>query len=134
MPLLCANLSLLRKLVSRSASSGSACLFVIYHRFLSHPDYSYVLNYLKLHTVSARRRYRDVLLLTNFFSDSNYCPALLETVGPRVSDRGFRDFSFLNVVFRPRNCPSARYIPSINAVGSDIDILNGSSDSVNIMG
>ena len=131
MPLLCGNMSLLRIPVSRSASSGSACLFVIYHRFLSHPDYSYVLNYLKLHTVSARRRYWHVLFLTNLFSDWKYCPALLETVCLRLPDWGFREFSLLNVDFRLRNCPSARCISAINAVGSATDILIGHSDSVN---
>jgi len=56
-------------LVSWSASSGS------YRRFLSHLHYSNdnVLNYLKLHTLSARRRYG---FLTDVFSVSKHSPAV----------------------------------------------------------
>jgi hypothetical protein len=51
-----------------------------------------VLNYLKLHTLSAQRRYLDVLSLTNVFSGLKYCLALLETFGLRVPNRNFLYF------------------------------------------
>ena len=66
MPLLCEILSLSRMFVGWCASSGIVSLY--HHDFSSHLDYSYsnILNYLKLHTLSARRRSLDVLFERTF--------------------------------------------------------------------
>ena len=66
-------------LVSWNASRRSLYQFFITF-FCSHLDYSCsnVLNYLKLHTLSARRRYLEVLFFTGVFNDSKYYPTLLE--------------------------------------------------------
>jgi len=71
---------------------------VCHHRFFSHVDYSYgnVLKYLKLHTLSARRRQLSALSLEDIYRASKYCPALFETDGLRVPNRIFRDFSFFD--------------------------------------
>ena len=56
-------------------------ILLFHHYFFCHLDYSCgnVWNYLKLHTLSARRRYLQVRFsLTDFFNDSKYCPTLLE--------------------------------------------------------
>ena len=73
-------------------------MFVCLHRFFSHLDYSYgnVLKYLKLHTVSARRRQLDVLSLKSVYRASKYCPTLFEAFGLRVPNRNFRDFSLFD--------------------------------------
>jgi hypothetical protein len=67
------------------------------HRFFGHLDHSWgnVLNYLKLHTLSAQRHYLDVLFSKNFFSGSKYCPTCLEAVGlymPNCNDKDFSSF------------------------------------------
>ena len=62
--------------------------------------------------------------LTDVFSCSKYCPALLETVDLRESNRNFRDFGLLNVDFKRRNCLLAQCASASNAVGSDTDIFN----------
>ena len=106
MPLLPGILSLLRMLVSWSASSGSLYLCVIIV-FLSHLDYSYcnVLNYCKLHSLSVWSNYLDVLF-NGYFQWSKYCPNLSETVGLHVPDRNFRHFNLFNVDFKSRDFPS----------------------------
>jgi len=48
---------------------------------------------LKLHTLSARRPYLDVLFLTDVFNGLKCHPTLLETVGLREPNRNFRDVS-----------------------------------------
>jgi hypothetical protein len=76
----------------------------------------------------------DVPFLKNVFSSSKYCFILYETVGLRVPNRNFRDFSLFNVDFKRPNCPSARWALAANGIGSDTDIINGRSVSVNIIG
>jgi len=73
-------------------------LSVCHHSFFSHVDYSYgnVLKYLKLHTLSARRRQLSVLSLKDVYRASKYCPALFEADGLRVPKRNFRDFSLFD--------------------------------------
>jgi hypothetical protein len=48
----------------------------------------------------------------------------METVGPHVPNRIFRDFSLLNVDFKCRKCPSARCVLAANAINSDTNIFN----------
>jgi len=69
--------------------------------------------------------------LTNVFSVSKSCLTLLETVGLRVPNQNFRDFGMFNVAFTRRHCPSPNCVSAANAIGSDTDIFNGSSVSVN---
>ena len=109
--------------------SSSLCLFV---SILDH-SCGNVFNYFTLHTLNARRRYRDVLFLLNVCSGSKYCLTLLETFGLRMPNRNFRDFSLFNVDFKRRNSPSARCSSAANGIGSDTDIrvYNGRSVSVN---
>jgi len=45
----------------------------------------------------------DVLLLTDAFSGLKYWPTISETVGLRVPNRNFRDFSLFSVDFKSRN-------------------------------
>jgi hypothetical protein len=47
--------------------------------------------------------YLDFLVLTDAFSGLKYCPTLLETVGLRVPNQNFRDFSVCSVDFKSRN-------------------------------
>jgi hypothetical protein len=74
------------------------------------------------------------LFLTGVFSDSKYCTILLETVGLRVPNRGFRDFGLFNVDFKFRNSPSARCVSATSATDSVTDLLNGCSASINMIG
>jgi hypothetical protein len=69
--------------------------------------------------------------LTNVFSVSKSSSTFFETVGLRVQNRNLRDFSLFNVAFKRRNCPSPSYVSAANAIGSDTDIFNGCSVSVN---
>jgi hypothetical protein len=75
-----------------------------------------------------------MFFLTDFFSDSKHCTLLLETVGPRVPNRGFRDFGLFNVDFNLRNSPSARCASMATATDCVTDLLNGCSVSVNMIG
>jgi hypothetical protein len=74
------------------------------------------------------------LFLTDFFSDSKHCPLLLETVGLRVPNRGFRHIGLLNVDFNLRKSPSARCASMASASDSVTDLLNACSVSVNMIG
>ena len=60
-----------------------------------------------------------------YFCDSKYCPALLETVGLRVPNHNFRDFSLFNVDIKRINSPSVTCAVAANAIDSDTDIFNG---------
>jgi hypothetical protein len=64
----------------------------------------------------------DVLLLTDAFSGLKCSPVLLETVGLRVPNRNFRDFSLFSVDFKSRNFPSVRFALAADAIDSDTDI------------
>ena len=66
-----------------------------------------------------------------WFKIFSYC---FDGVGLPVLNQNFRDFSFFNVDFKRRNCPSARCASVANAVDSDTDIRKGRSVSVNIIG
>ena len=72
-----------------------------------------------------------MLFLTNVFNDLKPCPTLLQTVGLPVPSRNLRGFRLDNVDLKPRNCPSATSASAVNAIGSDTDIFNGSSISIN---
>jgi len=43
------------------------------------------------------------------------------------------EFSTFKVDFKRRSCPSAPCASAANAIGSDIDMLNGTSVSVNMI-
>jgi len=58
----------------------------------------------------------------------------MESVGLRVPNRNFRDFSLFNVDFKRLNCPSARCATAANVIDSDTDTFNGLSVSVNVIG
>jgi len=103
--------------------------------FFSHLDHSWcnVLNYLKLHTLSAQRRYLDVLFLKNVFSGSKYCPTCLEAVGLYMPNCNVKDFSSFYVDFKRRHCPAWCALVA-NTIDSDTDIFNGHSVLVNMIG
>ena len=48
-----------------------------------------------------------------------------------MPNRNVRDFSFFNAVPKRRNCPSVRCPSVANGIGSELDIFNGRSVSVN---
>lgn len=79
------------------------------------------------------RRYLDVFVVTDAFSDLKYWRTLLETVGLRVPNRNFRDFSLFIVDFK-RNFPFARCASAADAIDSVTDIFSGLSVSVNMIG
>jgi len=55
----------------------------------------------------------------------------LETVAQRWPNRNFRDFGLFTFDPKRRICPSARCASAANAIGSDTDIFNTSSISIN---
>jgi hypothetical protein len=67
------------------------------------------------------------------FNGSKYCFTLLETVGLRVPNRDFREFSLFNVDFKSRNSPSAQCASTANTIDSDTDIFIGCSVSVSVI-
>jgi len=67
------------------------------------------------------------LSLTTVRSGSKYCLTILGTVGLRVWNRNFRDFSLFNVDFKRQNSPSARCCCASNGIGSDTNTCNGRS-------
>jgi len=77
--------------------------------------------------------YLGVLFFTNVFRCSKYCPTFLESVGQRVSNKYFREFSLFNVDFIRGNYTSARRASAANAVDIDTDISTGCSVSVNMI-
>ena len=74
-----------------------------------------------------------LFFLTDVFNGLKYCAALLETVGLRVPNRNFRDFSLFNVDFKRRISPSDRRVSKANVIDSDIDIFTGRSVSVHMI-
>jgi len=105
-----------------------------HHRVLSHQDYGYVivLNYVKLHTLSARMWYLDIFF-DAWFNGSKYCPAILETAGLRRPNRISRNCRLFNAGFESRICLSARFASAENVIDSDNDIFNGRSVTVSIV-
>ena len=93
--------------------------------FFNHLQHKYLnnLNYLKCHNFTVWRCHLEALLLLNIYTSSKSCPALLETVGLLVSNRNLRDSAMLNVVFKRRNCPSARCAVSANVISMDSLVL-----------
>jgi hypothetical protein len=125
-------------LVNWSTSSRIFYLFVIIF-FFQQPKLHLrnVLNYSQLHTLSARRRHLNVLILTNVFIGSKYFPTLLEGDGLRVPNRNFRHFSLFNVNLKRRNrlpSPRHQYHCRRKFRRQCTDICNGRSDSVNLTG
>jgi len=55
----------------------------------------------------------------------------METDAQRRPNRNFRDFGLFNFEPKRRICPSARCASAANAIGSDTDIFNTSSISIN---
>jgi hypothetical protein len=72
-----------------------------------------------------------MIFLINVFNGSKYCPAMLETVCPRVSHRRFMDFILFNVDAKSYNCPLTTFATATNAIGSGIGMFIGSSVSIN---
>jgi hypothetical protein len=71
-----------------------------------------------------------LLFKNDVYSGLKYCPNLLETVVPRVLNRKFGDFSLINVDCKRRKL-TLRWM---RFGAGDIDILNGRSVSVNMIG
>ena len=55
----------------------------------------------------------------NVYTGSKSCPTPLKTVGLLVSNRNIWDSALLNVVFKGRNCSSARCTLTANAISMD---------------
>jgi hypothetical protein len=75
--------------------------------------------------------FTEIPKLCNVASRWLYLTILLETVGPRVINRNFRDISLFTFDFKRRNFPSAGCATAANDNGSDADIFNGRSALVN---
>jgi hypothetical protein len=63
-----------------------------------------------------KSRATTLLFLWAFVAFSMVNFTLLETIGLRVPNRNFRDFSLFNVDFKSRNSAFARYASAVNAI------------------
>ena len=134
------NDSVPRNSITTSEAGKLGCIqwkFVTlcHQRFFSRLDHSWgnVLNYLKLHTLSAQRRYLDVLFLKNFFRGSKYCPTCLEATDLYKPNCNVKDFSSFYVDFKRQNCP-ARCALATNTIDSGTDVFDGHLVLVNMIG
>lgn len=70
--------------------------------------------------------------LKDVFSGLRFCPNLLETVSLQVPHQNFRDWTWLNVDCKRRNCV-ARCAEATNAIESKTEIVNGRLVSVSVI-
>lgn len=63
-------------------------------------NYVNVQSYFKFHSLSDWRCHLQVLSSRNLYSDSNFCPTLLQTVGLLVPNRNLRYFTLFNVTLK----------------------------------
>jgi hypothetical protein len=98
--------------------------------FFQDVEYHYdnILEKLNQRTLPIRRRHFDALFLINVFSDTKYCPSVLETVSIRVPTRNIRNFTTFSCSFS--HCLTARCISAANAVCKSTDIFSKSCFSL----